>query len=105
MMAEKKKTTKKPAAAKVAEATPRGRRIEVEGEVISAKMNKTISVLIYRLVQHKKYGKYLKRTSVFKAHDEKNEAKVGDKVRIYETRPLSKTKRWALCEVIEKAKA
>lgn len=83
----------------------RGRRIEVVGEVISNKMNKTISVLIYRLVRHEKYGKYMKRTSVFKAHDEKNVAKIGDVVRIKETRPLSKTKRWALVEVVESVKA
>lgn len=83
----------------------RGRRIEVTGEVISDKMDKTISVLIYRMVRHAKYGKYMKRTSVFKAHDEKNEAKVGDIVRIHETRPLSKTKRWALMEIVETAKS
>lgn len=82
----------------------RGRRIEVVGEVISDKMDKTISVLIYRLVRHAKYGKYMKRTSVFKAHDEKNVAKIGDVVRIHETKPLSKTKRWKLVEVVEAAK-
>lgn len=82
----------------------RGRRIEVVGEVISDKMDKTISVLIYRLVRHAKYGKYMKRTSVFKAHDEKNVAKIGDIVRIHETKPLSKTKRWSLVEVVEAAK-
>jgi small subunit ribosomal protein S17 len=82
----------------------RGRRIEVVGEVVSNKMDKTIAVLIYRMVKHKKYGKYLKKTSVFKAHDEKNEAKIGDIVKIYETRPLSKTKRWALSEIVETAK-
>jgi small subunit ribosomal protein S17 len=85
------------------ETAPRGRKIEVTGEVISDKMDKTISVLIYRLVRHKKYGKYLRRTSVFKAHDEKNQAKVGDIVKIHETRPLSKTKRWALSEIVETA--
>lgn len=78
----------------------RGRKNEVVGEVISAKMDKTISVLIYRSVKHKKYGKYLKQTSVFKAHDEKNKAKNGDRVLIYETRPLSKTKRWMLKEIL-----
>lgn len=83
------------------EAPARGRRIEVTGEVISDKMNKTISVLMYRLVRHKKYGKFMRRTSVFKVHDEKNVAKVGDTVRIYQTRPLSKTKRWALAEVLK----
>lgn len=83
----------------------RGRRVEVVGEVVSDKMEKTISVLIYRMVRHAKYGKYMKRTSVFKAHDEKNEAKVGDIVRIHETRPLSKTKRWSLVEIVEAAKS
>jgi small subunit ribosomal protein S17 len=83
----------------------RGRKIEVVGEVVSNKMDKTISVLVYRMVRHAKYGKYIRRSSVFKAHDEKNVAKPGDKVRIYETRPMSKTKRWALSEVVEAAKA
>ncbi len=88
----------------MSEVISRGRKIEVVGEVISDKMDKTISVLIYRMVKHAKYGKYIKKTSVFKAHDEKNVAKVGDIVRITETRPLSKTKRWALSEVIETSK-
>lgn len=82
----------------------RGRKIEVVGEVISDKMDKTISVLIYRMVKHPKYGKYVKKTSVFKAHDESNQAKAGDIVKIRETRPLSKTKRWTLAEVVETAK-
>ncbi len=78
------------------------RRQEVVGEVVSDKMDKTISVQVFRRVRHQKYGKYLKKTSVYKAHDEKNEAKTGDKVRIQMTRPLSKTKRWRLMEVVEK---
>lgn len=82
--------------------TTRGNMQEVVGEVISDKMDKTISVKIFRRVRHEKYGKYLKKTSVFKAHDEKNEAKQGDKVRIQMTRPLSKTKRWRLMEVVER---
>ena len=86
------------------ETNTRGRKIEVVGEVISDKMDKTISVLIYRMVKHPKYGKYVKKTSVFKAHDEKNQAKAGDIVKIRETRPLSKTKRWTLAEVVETAK-
>jgi small subunit ribosomal protein S17 len=86
------------------EANSRGRKIEVVGEVVSNKMDKTIAVLIFRMVKHKKYGKYIKKTSVFKAHDEKNEAKIGDIVKIHETRPLSKTKRWALTEIVETAK-
>jgi small subunit ribosomal protein S17 len=94
---------KKPEAAKV-EIPPRGRKIEVVGEVVSTKMAKTISVLVFRMVRHKKYGKFLKKTSVFKAHDEKGTAKVGDVVKIFETRPLSKTKRWALSEVLETSK-
>jgi small subunit ribosomal protein S17 len=88
-----------------AEISSRGRKIEVVGEVISDKMDKTISVLIYRMVRHAKYGKYVKKTSVFKAHDESNQAKIGDVVRIRETRPLSKTKRWALTEIVEASKA
>lgn len=78
------------------------RRQEVVGEVISDKMDKTISVQVFRRVRHEMYGKYLKKTSVYKAHDEKNQAKTGDKVRIQMTRPLSKTKRWRLMEVVEK---
>ena len=85
--------------------SPRGRRIEVIGEVVSDKMDKTISVLIYRNIRHKKYGKITRRSSVFKAHDEKNVAKTGDTVRIFQTRPLSKTKRWALSEVVKATKA
>ncbi len=83
----------------------RGRRREEIGEVISDKMNKTVSVLIYRTVRHPRYNKYIRRTSVFKAHDENNEAKVGDRVKIFETRPLSKTKRWQLASIVEKGPA
>ncbi len=81
----------------------RGRRNEVVGEVVSNKMNKTIGVEVYRLVKHSKYSKYVKRSSIFKAHDEKNEAKIGDKVVIGASRPLSKTKRWTLVKIMEKA--
>ncbi len=80
------------------------KRNEVVGEVVSDKMQKTISVKVFSLVRHTKYGKYIRKSSVFKAHDEKNEAKQGDVVRIFETRPLSKTKRWTLAEVVEKRK-
>lgn len=83
---------------------PRGRRNDEVGQVVSDKMDKTISVKIYRLVKHSKYGKFVRRSTVFKAHDEKNEAKTGDKVRITETRPLSKTKRWTLAEVVERSR-
>ncbi len=80
------------------------KRNEVVGEVVSDKMQKTISVKVFSLVRHARYGKYVRSSNVFKAHDEKNEAKEGDLVRIFETRPLSKTKRWTLAEVVEKRK-
>lgn len=83
---------------------PRGRKKILTGKVISDKMNKTISVLIYRLVKHDKYKKFIKKTSVFKAHDETNQAKVGDTVDIYETRALSKTKRWKLIQLVKNTK-
>ena len=82
----------------------RGRRNEVVGQVISDKMDKTLKVQVYRVVKHPKYKKYVRRTSVFKAHDENNSAKTGDTVRIVETRALSKTKRWKLAEIVESAK-
>ena len=81
----------------------RGRSNAVIGVVVSDKMDKTIAVKIMRLVKHERYGKFTKTSSVFKAHDEKNVAKMGDKVEIYETRPLSKSKRWMLKTVIETA--
>jgi small subunit ribosomal protein S17 len=87
------------------ETSTRGRKVEWVGEVISDKMDKTISVLIFRQIRHVKYGKYIKRSSVFKAHDEKNEAKTGDRVKICQTRPLSKTKRFQLVEIVDKTKA
>lgn len=82
----------------------RGRKIEVVGRVVSDKMQKTVAVEVFRTVRHEKYGKYLKISSVFKAHDEKEIAKAGDLVRICETRPLSRTKRWKVVEVVEAAK-
>jgi small subunit ribosomal protein S17 len=74
------------------------------GKVVSDKMDKTVVVAIETLVRHPLYGKSMKRTTKFKAHDENNECKMGDKVKIMETRPLSKDKRWRLVEIIEKAK-
>jgi len=74
------------------------------GVVKSNKMEKSITVTVERRVKHPIYGKFVKKTTSFHAHDEKNECTVGDVVRIMETRPLSKTKRWRLVEVIEKAK-
>ena len=80
----------------------RGKKVELTGEVISNKMNKTISVLVYRTVKHSKYGKYIKKSSVIKAHDEKEVCKIGDTVVIFETRPISKTKKWMLSSVLGK---
>jgi len=82
----------------------RNERKERIGKVISNKMQKTITVAVDRKVKHPIYGKFVNRTTKFKAHDEQNTAGIGDTVRIMETRPLSKDKRWRLVEVIEKAK-
>jgi small subunit ribosomal protein S17 len=74
------------------------------GIVTSNKMTKTITVAVERKVKHPIYGKFVKKTTKFHAHDEKNEASIGDVVRIMESRPLSKTKRWRLVEIVEKVK-
>jgi small subunit ribosomal protein S17 len=74
------------------------------GKVISDKMEKTIVVAVQDSYKHPKYGKIMKRTYKLKAHDEQNECGIGDTVRVMETRPLSKDKRWRLVEIIEKAK-
>ncbi len=74
------------------------------GVVSSNKMDKTITVNVERKVKHPLYGKFVKKSTKFHAHDEKNECSIGDTVKIMETRPMSKTKRWRLVEVIEKVK-
>ncbi|MBQ1487205.1 MAG: 30S ribosomal protein S17 [Lachnospiraceae bacterium] len=74
------------------------------GKVISNKMDKTIVVAVENRVKHPLYGKIVKKTYKLKAHDENNECKIGDTVRVMETRPLSKDKRWRLTEIIERAK-
>jgi small subunit ribosomal protein S17 len=74
------------------------------GIVSSNKMAKTITVAVERKVKHPIYGKFVKKTTKFHAHDEKNECSIGDMVKIMETRPLSKTKRWRLVEIVEKVK-
>lgn len=79
-------------------------RKEKIGLVTSNKMAKTIVISVERQIKHPKYGKFIKRTSKFMAHDEKNESNIGDTVRIVETRPLSKNKCWRLVEILEKAK-
>jgi small subunit ribosomal protein S17 len=84
-----------------APAASRGIRKTLVGEVVSDKMDKTVVVRTVSRVPHPRFGKIVKHTAKFHAHDEKNEAKTGDKVRIAETRPLSKTKRWRLVEVLK----
>jgi small subunit ribosomal protein S17 len=74
------------------------------GKVVSDKMDKTIVVAVENNVKHPLYGKIVKRTYKLKAHDENNECKVGDRVKVMETRPLSKDKRWRLVSIVEKAK-
>ncbi len=74
------------------------------GKVVSDKMDKTITVAIVNNVKHPLYGKIVKRTYKLKAHDENNECRIGDTVKVMETRPLSKDKRWRLVEIIERAK-
>jgi small subunit ribosomal protein S17 len=94
------------------ESAERGRRLTVVerndrkvrvGKVVSDKMDKTIVVAVEENVMHRLYGKTIRRTKKFKVHDETDEAKIGDVVRIMETRPLSKEKRWRLIEIVEKA--
>lgn len=82
----------------------RGKPNQVVGVVVSDKMDKTISVKVSRMVKHKRYGKYIRRSSVFKAHDEGNAAKAGDTVLITESRPLSKSKSWKLSKVVTQGK-
>lgn len=88
----------------MAEEIERNERKERIGRVVSNKMQKTITVAVDRKVKHPIYGKFVNRTTKFKAHDEANTAGIGDTVRIMETRPISKDKRWRLIEIIEKAK-
>ena len=82
----------------------RNLRKQLIGVVTSNKMDKSISVVVERRIQHPIYGKFVKKSNKFMAHDEKNECTIGDKVRIMETRPLSARKRWRLLEILEKAK-
>ena len=82
----------------------RNLRKQLIGIVTSDKMDKSISVSVERRIQHPIYGKFVKKSNKFMAHDDKNECQIGDKVRIMETRPMSARKRWRLVEVLEKAK-
>ncbi|AHM60188.1 30S ribosomal protein S17 [Flammeovirgaceae bacterium 311] len=83
---------------------PRNLRKERVGKVVSNKMEKTITVEVSRKVKHEIYGKFIGKSTKFKAHDDKNECNIGDTVLIQETRPLSKDKRWRLVEILERAK-
>lgn len=82
----------------------RNLRKEKIGVVVSNKMNKTVLIAVKRKVKHPIYGKFVNKTTKFFAHDEENTCKIGDTIRIMETRPLSKNKRWRLVEIIERAK-
>ena len=82
----------------------RNNRKEKIGNVVSNRMDKSITVAVERRVKHPIYGKFVKTTKKFMAHDENNDCKIGDTVRIMETRPLSKNKRWRLVEIVERAK-
>jgi small subunit ribosomal protein S17 len=81
----------------------RGMKRQMIGTVVSDKMDKTIVVLVERLVKHRLYHKYIKRRSNFSAHDENNVCGIGDRVLITESRPLSKTKRWRVSQILQKA--
>jgi small subunit ribosomal protein S17 len=87
-----------------AEGTERNIRKTREGLVVSNKMEKTAVVAVIERVRHPKYGKFMMRTKKLYAHDETNDVNIGDKVRVMETRPLSKNKRWRVVEVLERAK-
>jgi small subunit ribosomal protein S17 len=80
----------------------RGQRKTLVGRVTSDKMDKTVVVIVERLKRHRRYGKVMRQTKKYKAHDEENRCQVGDKVRIVESRPLSKEKRWVVTEVLER---
>jgi len=81
----------------------RGTKRQMTGTVVSNKADKTVTVLVERLVKHKMYHKIMKRRSKFAAHDDRNDCQIGDKVLISESRPLSKSKRWRIIKIVEKA--
>ncbi len=91
-------------AAETADTSPRKARKVREGTVISNKADKTLTVAVIERVRHAKYAKFVLRTKRLYVHDEANDANIGDKVRVMETRPLSKTKNWRLVEILERAK-
>jgi small subunit ribosomal protein S17 len=81
----------------------RGKKRQLTGMVVSDKMDKTVVVMVERLVKHKLYKKYIRRQARFSAHDEKNACRIGDRVLITESKPLSKMKRWRVSDIVEKA--
>ena len=83
--------------------TERGSRKSLAGTVVSNKMEKTALILVERLTKHRTYGKYIRRRSKYMAHDPQNKCQIGDKVRIVESRPVSKRKRWQVTEITKKA--
>ncbi|MBW1900082.1 MAG: 30S ribosomal protein S17 [Deltaproteobacteria bacterium] len=83
--------------------TERGSRKSLAGTVVSNKMEKTALILVERLTKHRTYGKYIRRRSKYMAHDPQNKCRIGDKVKIVESRPISKRKRWQLLEITSKA--
>ena len=103
-MAEETTTHTAAAAAAAEQGESRNARKTREGVVVSNKMEKTAVVAVVERVRHPKYGKFMLRTKKLYAHDETNDVNVGDKVRVMETRPLSKSKRWRVIEVLERAK-
>jgi small subunit ribosomal protein S17 len=102
--AAKQPGTRKPLSREPKPETERGARQERRGVVVSSAMDKTIVVRVEIIKVHPRYKKVIRRSTKFHAHDERNEAKVGDVVRIVETRPVSRTKRWRLAEVVEAAR-
>ena len=87
-----------------AKTTTEKTKTTLQGIVVGDKMNKTVVVSVTRFIKHPKYGKYYKVSKKYKAHDEENACGIGDTVRVMETRPLSRDKRWRLVEIVEKAK-
>lgn len=81
----------------------RGKKRQLIGTIVSNKMDKTVVVLVERMVKHSLYHKYIRRRSKFAAHDEANQCNIGDKVRITESRPISRSKKWRVTEIVEKA--
>jgi small subunit ribosomal protein S17 len=103
-MAEETTTQPAAPAAAAEQGESRNARKTREGVVVSNKMEKTAVVAVVERVRHPKYGKFMMRTKKLYAHDETNDANIGDKVRVMETRPLSKNKRWRVVEILERAK-